>query len=144
MNVKVELSPEHRPSHAVIYTDEITEEVQRVMGLLGGAGTPLTVMKEDQILVLRPEEIYMVRVEGGETVLYGEKERYTSRKRLYEWADQLGGQFMQISKATLVNLSYLDSVTAGFSGTLFLKLKNGSSDYVSRRYLPAFKSYLGL
>ena len=51
---------------------------------------------------------------------------------------------MQISKSTLVNLAYMDSVEAGFNGTLLLKLKNGCKDYVSRTYLPKFKKYLGL
>ena len=43
-----------------------------------------------------------------------------------------------------VTNSYLDSIEPGFSGTMLLKLKNGSKDYVSRTYLPAFKKYLGL
>jgi len=86
----------------------------------------------------------MVRVEDGETIIYGAKQKYRSRRRLYEIAQQLGNQFMQISKATLINLSYMDSVEPGFSGTLLLKMKNGSKDYVSRKYLPEFKKYLGL
>ena len=86
----------------------------------------------------------MVRVENGDTVIYGKDRSYRSRKRLYELEQQLGKQFMQISKSTLVNLSYMDSVESGFSGTLLLKLKNGCKDYVSRRYLPQFKKYLGL
>ena len=67
-----------------------------------------------------------------------------SRKRLSEMQQQLGAGFMQISKSTLVNLSYMSNVEAGFSGTLLLKLKNGCKDYVSRKYLPEFKKYLGL
>lgn len=86
----------------------------------------------------------MVRVEDGDTIIFGEKEKYRSRKRLYEIEQQLGKQFMRISKSTLVNLTYLDSIEAGFNGTLLLKLKNGSRDYVSRTYLPKFKKYLGL
>lgn len=86
----------------------------------------------------------MIRVENGNTVLYGADKTFYSRKRLYELAEQLGEQFMQISKTTLVNLSYLDSVEAGFSGTLLLKLRNNCKDYVSRRYLSDFKKYLGL
>ena len=76
--------------------------------------------------------------------IYGEKQKYRSRKRLYEVGQQLGKRFMQISKSTLVNLSYMDSIEPGFSGTLLLKLKNGCREYVSRTYLPAFKKYLGL
>ena len=90
------------------------------------------------------KEIYMVRVENKDTIIYGKEHRYSSRKRLYEMQQQLGAGFMQISKSTLVNLSYMSNVEAGFSGTLLLKLKNGCKDYVSRKYLPEFKKYLGL
>lgn len=65
----------------------------------------------------------MVRVEAGDTILFGKCSKYRSRKRLYELEKQLGKQFMQISKSTLVNLSYLESIEAGFNGTLLLKLK---------------------
>lgn len=106
---------------------------------------PITAFKnENDIVILQPKEIYMVRVENKDTIIYGKEHRYRSRKRLYEMQQQLGAGFMQISKSTLVNLSYMSNVEAGFSGTLLLKLKNGCKDYVSRKYLPEFKKYLGL
>lgn len=100
--------------------------------------------ESNDIVILQPKEIYMVRVENKDTIIYGKEHRYRSRKRLYEMQQQLGAGFMQISKSTLVNLSYMSNVEAGFSGTLLLKLKNGCKDYVSRKYLPEFKKYLGL
>ena len=94
--------------------------------------------------LLTGDEICMVRVESGETRIYTEKEEYSTRKRLYEVLDQLGGGFMQISKACVVNLSFAESVEAGFGGSLLLKMKNGLSEYVSRTYLPGLKNYLGI
>ena len=145
MKVSVDISPEHTEPYAVIHTDKITEEIQRMIDIFGTSETPVTALQnEEDLIVLQPKEIYMVRVEDGDTVIYGEKNRYHSRKRLYEIGQQLGKQFMQISKTTLINLSYMDSIEPGFSGTLLLKLKNGCKDYVSRKYLPEFKKYLGL
>ena len=142
MKVSIELSPEYRIPYAVIYVDEITDEIQKIMESFS---RPITALQnEDNLVVLQPEEIYMVRVEAGDTILFGKCSKYRSRKRLYELEKQLGNQFMQISKSTLVNLSYLESIEAGFNGTLLLKLKNGCKDYVSRKYLPEFKKYLGL
>ena len=116
-----------------------------MIDIFSNSETPITALQnEEDIVVLQPKDIYMVRVENGDTVIYGAKQKYRSRKRLYELADQLGKQFMQISKTTLINLSYMDSIEPGFSGTLLLKLKNGNKDYVSRKYLPEFKKYLGL
>lgn len=145
MKVSVALSTEYKEPYAIIYTDRMTDEIQRVIDGFSLNESPVTALQnEKDIIILLPKEIYMVRVENGDTVIYGEDRSYRSRKRLYELEQQLGKQFMQISKSTLVNLSYMDSVESGFSGTLLLKLKNGCKDYVSRRYLPQFKKYLGL
>ena len=145
MKVKIDISAEYKEPFAVIHTDKVTNEIQRIIDVLGTSEAPVTALKnEEDIIVLQPQDIYMVRVEDGDTVIYGARERYRSRKRLYELASQLGKQFMQISKTTLINLSYMDSIEPGFSGTLLLKLKNGNKDYVSRKYLPEFKKYLGL
>ncbi len=145
MKVTLDISTDYKEPYVVIHTDKVTEEIQRMIDIFSTNEAPITALQnEEDIIVLKPKEIYMVRVEDGDTVIYGEKKQYRSRKRLYELGDQLGSQFMQISKSTLVNLSYMDSIEPGFSGTLLLKLRNGSSDYVSRKYLPAFKKYLGL
>lgn len=145
MKVSVALSTEYKEPYAIIYTDRMTDEIQRVIDGFSLNESPVTALQnEKDIIILLPKEIYMVRVENGDTVIYGKDQSYRSRKRLYELEQQLGKQFMQISKSTLVNLSYMDSVESGFSGTLLLKLKNGCKDYVSRRYLPQFKKYLGL
>ena len=145
MKVSVDVSPAYTEPFVVIHTDRITEEVQRILDVFASKEVPITALQnEEDIVILKPQEIYMVRVENGDTVIYGEKTKYRSRKRLYELSRQLGNGFLQISKSTLVNLSVLDSLEPGFGGTMLLKLKNGLKDYVSRTYLPAFKKYLGL
>ncbi len=144
MKVSVELSSEYQIPYAVIYTERVTDEIQKLLDDLGAKNSPITAQYEDKILVLQVAEIYMVRIEGGDTVLYGKKKRYFSKKRLYELGQQLGAKFMQISKTTIVNLDYMDSVETSFNGTLLLKLKNGCTDYVSRRYMKTFRDYLGV
>ena len=145
MKVSIDISPEYKEPFAVIHTDKVTGDIQRMIDIFSSSETPVTaLMNEEDIIVLQPREIYMVRVEDGDTIIYGQKLRFRSKKRLYELNSQLGKQFMQISKTTLINLSYMDSIEPGFSGTLLLKLKNGCKDYVSRKYLPEFKKYLGI
>ena len=145
MKVSVDISADYKEPYAVIYTDRVTDEIQRMIDIFSTSGNPVIALQnEEDLVVLQPNDIYMVRVEYGDTIIYGEKRKYRSRKRLYEISRQLGKQFMQISKSTLINLSYMDSIESGFSGTLLLKMKNGCKDYVSRTYLPEFKRYLGL
>ena len=145
MKVKLELSDEYTTPYAVIYADKVTDQIQQMMDILDADMTPvIAFLNEETVVILKTEEIYKVCIEGGDTIIYGKTQKYRSRKRLYELEQQLGKRFMQISKSTLVNLDYIDSVESGFNCTLLLKLKNGSKDYVSRTYLPKFKKYLGL
>lgn len=132
MQVKIEVSPEHTPPRAVIYTDRITPEIQRALDILQAKDAPVLAERNGRTFLLAGQDIYT------------KKEEFSTRKRLYELLDQLGGSFMQISKSCAVNLSYAESVEAGFGGSLLLKLKNGLSDYVSRKYLPDLKNYLGI
>ncbi len=144
MKVSVRLTEGLKEPYAVIYAGGLDDEVRRAAELLTAAGAPVVAESEDRLIVLKPGEIYMIRVENGTTVIYGEKRSYRSRKRLYELEGELGAGFMRVAKSVVVNLAHLDSVEAGFSGTMLLKLKNGCKDYVSRKYLPEFKRYLNL
>lgn len=148
MKVEIKVSETVAEPHAVIYTNEITAEILQIAARIekenGVENSILTVMDHDRIVVLRPAEIYIVRTENEKTVVYSDAHKYRSNRRLYEFEALLGSSFMRISKSALVNLNYLDCVEPSFGGTMLLVLKNGCKDYISRKYLPVFKKYLGI
>lgn len=144
VEVKIELSDQYKDPYIIIYTNTMTEDIQRIIDVVNTSKTPLIGKKEDKMMILKPEDIYLIRIENSNTVIYTENTKYTSNKRLYELLEQLGNTFMQVNKQVIINLSYINSIEAGFGGTLDLKLKNGIKEYVSRKYLPEFKKYLGL
>lgn len=146
MRVEIKMQAELSEPCAVIYAGEITEEIRRIVSFIENSNCMnfVTVNKEDRIYVLQPDEIYMVRVENEKTIVYCEAQKYSSGRRLYEFETLLGSSFMRISKSTLVNLKYLACVEPSFSGTMLLVLKNGCKDYISRKYLPNLKKYLGI
>lgn len=59
MKVNVELSKEFSPPHVTIYADVITDEVQRVIDLLDSNDIQLIVQRENQMIVLKAEDIYI-------------------------------------------------------------------------------------
>ena len=144
MKVDIEISSEVQQPYAIIYTAEVTKEIQDAVIALENNYHVITASDHDKIVILNPEEIYMARVENEQVVLYGEKRQFLSNKRLYQIAAQLGRDFIQISRFTIVNLRFIDSVRPSFNGLMHISLKNGETDYISRKYLPGFKEYLGL
>ena len=144
MRVEVRLSQEIGEPYAVIHARELTEEVRRAAAALDASAGVVAAQDDRRTVLLRPEEISLIRVEGEKTYLSCEGARYRSPRRLYELEQQLGGGFLRISKSALVNLSHVRSVEPSLSGLLLLCLKNGEKEYISRKYLPEFKRYLGL
>ena len=145
MKVEIKLQPDLNSPYAVIYTGELTTEVHRAAAVLAEERADLVPAEEnDKIVMLHPEEIYLVRVENEKTIIYTAKKQYQSNRRLYELEGMLGRNFMRISKSAIMNLQLLDYAAPGLGGVMVLVLKNGLRDYVSRKYLPDFKRYLGL
>ena len=147
ISVKVEIKvlPETKEPYAVIYTSEITPKIRQTATLLETESSDvIPVTENERIIALRPDEIYMVRVENERTAVYTKAKKYHSGKRLYELEAILANGFMRISKSTLANLHFLDYVEPTLSGLMLMVLKNGCKDYISRKYLPSFKKYLGL
>lgn len=145
MKVEIKILPDIKDPYAVIYTNEMTTEIRRMAAIFEIENPDLIpVVENGRIVVLRPDEIYMVRVENERTVVYTKEKQYSSAKRLYEFEATLGNGFMRISKSTLANLRFLDYIEPTLGGLMLIVLKNGRKDYISRKYLPVFKQYLGI
>lgn len=144
MNVQIQIEPGLKEQYIVIHTNASNAEIEQLIDSLSSSDAPLAAMREDRIVLLRPEELYMVRIEDGAVFLYTEKEKLRSKKRLYEIEQQLGNAMIRISKTTLVNIRCIDYAEVSFGGALMLKLKNKEQDYVSRTYLSAFKKAIGI
>lgn len=68
MKVKVELNKDQDLPLAVIYTDKIIEEVERAVAFLesGASSGPLIAQQEDRLVIIKPSDVILVRVEGGD------------------------------------------------------------------------------
>lgn len=144
MKVQVKISDKIKEPYAVIYANAITDEIQKIIYSLNDNISIIPVNDDDRIIFLQPEEICMARVENTELIIYCKNKTYKSKKRLYEIGEQLGSGFIQISKSAFVNIKMIECVEPFFNGVMNLKLKNGCSEYISRKYLPQFKKYLGI
>lgn len=144
MRVEIKVSKEVKEPYAVIYVNELTDDVQKICTMLESNEKVITVSDSDRIIIIKPEEIYMARTEASDVNIYCKNKKYRTKKRLYELENLLGNDFMRISKSTIVNLKSIECVEQLFNGMMLLVMRNGCKDYISRRYLPEFKKYLGI
>ena len=96
----------------------------------------LPVKTEDRILTIKIEEIIKVEVEKTELSFYTTNAVIKTNGRLYQVLEKLNNDFVQVSKHGIINLNYLESLEAGFTGNMIAKLACKQKTDVSRRYLP--------
>ena len=153
MKVQLFVSKDLEESHAEIYTDVLTDNIQKAMVLLededieeaeDDKNSILAVKKGKDIVILEFDDIYMFRVEDKQLKVFTEKSEYLLKKPLYQIEDDLDSNFVRISKSTIVNMRKIERVAPSLKGMMFISLKNGLKDNISRKYLPDFKNALGL
>lgn len=145
MKVRIQVDPAISEEYAEFHVREITDEVSRFAEIIEKSNSVITGADEfERTIIINPSDIVAVHAEKKWCRILTETADYSCRKRLYELEQDLGPEFMRISKSILVCIRKIDSVEAVFNGMLLLHMKNGSKEYVSRTYLPNLKSYLGI
>ena len=89
VKVEIKMTETAKEPYAVIFTNEMTEAVRQAAAILEGAvsNKAITVTDNERIFVLRPEELYMLRVENERAAVYTRTKRFDSGRRLYEFED---------------------------------------------------------
>lgn len=154
MKVQLFVSKDLKEPYAEIYTDVLTDNIQKAMVLLENEteeddegineNSILAVKKGSDIVLLDFEDIFMIRVEDKQTKVFAEDKDYLIKKPLYQIEENLDSNFVRVSKTTIVNLRKIKRVAPSLKGMMFIELKNGLKDNISRKYLSDFKNALDL
>ena len=148
MRVEIKIAPDIGEPIAIIHTPKMTPELAMWVEMLERAEDKpslLIAKNDDKLYVIRHEDVEIIRTEGGETKLYNRNAQvFTIPKPLHEIQERLGAGFVRISRSAIVNIDRADHLSPSFNGTMKIAMKNGVSDYISRKYLGEFKKSLGM
>ncbi len=148
MDVKIEIEENLKEPYAVIHTKALTTDIQEMVHHIHSFTQEekrIIGKKKDRMFFFLPAEIEVIRSEGGQLKLYTQNaESYDVTGPLKNLLVKLGNDFIQISKAAIINIKSADHVFPYFNGVMVLVLKNGLEEYISRSYLPDFKKRLGM
>ena len=146
MRVDLKLDSVYIEPLAVIYTAEITDEVTEAVKRLKETGSDIiTGFTDERAEILSPDDIYRVYSENKKVLAVTEKGTFRLRMRLYQAEERLSGRkFVRISNSEIINLNKTANFDLSFAGTIQVKLKNGDTTFVSRRYVSEIKKILGI
>ena len=146
MKLEIKLNAACAEPLVTVQAEEITPEVDEIVHRLTQE-TPrlLTGSRDGRLEILEPERIYRFYASGGKVFAVTEKGEYTLRQRLYELEASLDSrQFVRISNAEIIQLKKVEHFDLSITGTILVRLSDGSTTYVSRRYVGRIKQILGV
>ena len=141
--MKIKLESVELPETEVIIRGDVTsEEVVSLLQLLKKRSKgKLILYREEEQYIVDADEIVFIEASGNNVYAYTKQDTYEAKQKLYEIKELLGGRFFaQINKSVIVNINYVKSIQAEFSGNYRIKLKNRKESLtISRKYFKEFK-----
>ena len=146
MQVEIKIDPAYTDPKIIILTASMTEEVSNLVKKLSDHIPPiLSGYKDEKLELLELSDLVRIYANTGKVFAATDNGEYVLRLRLYEIEDRLpANQFIRISNSEIINLKKVQNFDLSFTGTICVKLSNGTTTYVSRRYVPKLKRILGI
>lgn len=104
----------------------------------------IPVKTTDRIVAIKYSDLIKVEVQATNLTYYTTSEIIKTTGRLYHVLENLNNDFIQVSRHSIINLNYLESIEGGFAGNMIAILSNDLKTDISRRYLPQLEKELGL
>lgn len=146
MQLEVKIDSSYIEPKVIILTASVTEDVNIILNKLSDQ-TPQIISgnKDNKIEVIELEDLIRIYASSGRVFAVTHKGEYALRLRLYEIEERLPPhQFVRISNSEIINLKNVNNFDLSFTGTICVKLANGTITYVSRRYVSKLKKILGI
>ena len=146
MKVNVQIDVNQKEIEVIIKTPEMNETVNDILGKLSDDKPKILVgFLDDKARILDENSIIRIYTTNKKVFAVTTTNDYLIKIPLYEVLERLNqNQFVRISNTEIVNLKEVIEFDLSFMGTICIKLTNGDTSYVSRRYVSQIKQTLGI
>lgn len=146
MQIEIKIDSSCTEPKIIVMAASMTEEVQDVIKKLSESDMRIiSGSKDDKIEVLEQEDLIRIYAASGKVFAVTDKGEYVVRLRLYEVEERLDKRrFVRISNSEIIHLKKAESFDLSITGTICVKLSNGTVTYVSRRFVSKIKQILGI
>ncbi len=142
MKYKLIIDPSHE-EEVIIYVHQKNELTSSIIELIDKK-VIINGYYEDEIYKINVNEISVFFIENTKTYAYINSDKILVKYRLCELENILNDNFIKINQSCIINKKYIKKFSSSLFGSLMVEMKNGYSDYVSRRNLKIVKERLGL
>ena len=144
MKLEFDINEKYQDDKIIICANKITDELQEFVNKLNNEkNNKIYGYKNDKIFILEENKIETIYSENKKVFIrYENGNIYETKKRIYEFENNLPNKFVRISNSEIVNFDKVQNLDFKIVGTIILNFYTGKYTYVSRRYVKKIKEYL--
>ncbi len=129
----------------IVKCHEINDEVLSVVERLKRNENILLGNKDNEVFRIDLKDVYYIESVENKTFICLQKNVFESKLKLYEIEEMTqNSKLFRCSKAMILNIAKIRSVSPSVNGRFEAKLTNGESVIISRQYVPVLKKRLGM
>lgn len=144
----MKITVEHVPSdenEIILRCKQLDSEMLDILAYLKETMMKIVAYKDDEIIMLIPNEIYYAETVDNKTFIYTKDvvmEMNESLTNLETKYSSVG--FVRVGKSQLINLHHVKKLKSIINSRIEVTLESGDRLVVSRHYVRAFKNSLGV
>lgn len=130
----------------IVKCDYIDENISRLLNQFKTGGkSKLNFYKDSKIVLLEQSDILYFESVDDNVFAYTKDDVFETKSKLYQLEEELpSNTFFRASKAVILNIDKIDSLSPAFGGRFEAVLENGYKVIISRNYVNTLKELLGL
>lgn len=145
MKITILDSAEGEEDEIIVKCANLDENLLSLLNTFKTGKSKLSFYQGTKIVFAEESEIFYFEYVDNRVFAYTKNDCFEVRERLYELEERLvGTEFFRASKAVILNLNKISSLSPAFGGRFEAVLKNGLKVIISRMYVPKLKERLGL
>ncbi len=144
MNVKIEIQNELKEEEIIIRSPALTERTQKIYDLLvknlEAKQEGIVFFQGNKEFYFPVNEVMFFETDEGLVSAHTKNQVFQTTYRLYELEEILPGNFMRISKSTILNINHIYSITKNVTASSEVQFFDSHKQvFVSRHYYKPLK-----
>jgi len=140
MKVRIQQISDKADECIIIECVEVTPDIERIRTCALTAGSTLTGNIDGRIYQFNLTDVFYFEAVDERVFAYAADKSYELKTRLYELENAYADKhFIRCSKAFVINLMKLESISPALNGRFTAHMKNGEKIIISRQYVPEMK-----
>lgn len=145
LKVKLETVSDVEETEVIIRCRELDEETERLLSTIRLFANTIIGKKDNKTFILKPEDICYFDTQENKVLLITEDAVYETPLKMYEIEEKFKNTgFQRVSRYSIINLRKVSYLEPLFNGRMVAVMKNGDKVVITRLYIQALKTTLGM